>query len=156
MDIYECLVADHRKVAALIDDLLAINLQHVQQTIFTKIKIELTAHAAAEEATFYKAISGEAHDVHIEKDVDHAVYEHDDIRKHLEQLSEEAATSPKWMLMFGELKHAIEHHVEQEETEVFSEARKVLGTDQAFTLANEFITRKQEIMAHLQPIDAEA
>lgn len=152
MDIYTYLIADHRKVAGLIDDLLAINLQHVQQTLFEQIKAELSAHATAEEQTFYKAISDASHDVHVEKDVDHAEHEHDDIRNLLDRLSEEAMASPKWMLLFGELKHAVEHHVEEEETEVFSEAKRVLSAEKAEQLAVEMAALKEQLLPTVAPV----
>ncbi|MEI9904541.1 MAG: hemerythrin domain-containing protein [Asticcacaulis sp.] len=56
MDIYAYIKSDHRKVARLIDDLMAINLPYVRQQIFNQIRTELSLHAEAEEATFYTAI----------------------------------------------------------------------------------------------------
>lgn len=145
MDIYTYLIADHRKVAGLMEDLLAINLQHVQQSIFEEIKAELSVHATAEEAVFYKAISDTAHDVHVEKDVDHAEHDHNEIRDLLTQLSAEAMASPNWMLLFGALKHAVEHHVEKEETDVFAEAKSLFTDEQAQQLGDQMHRAKLAI-----------
>ena len=149
MDIYDYLVNDHRKVAALMDELLAINIQSVQQRMFEDIKAELILHAEAEEKTFYVALSQATTNADTEGPVDHSVHDHDDIRRFLDQLTHEGLTSPKWMLIFGELKYAVEHHVEEEEGPVFQKARALIPQAQAEQLASGMDRLKAELKARL-------
>ncbi len=145
MDIFDYLIRDHRKVAGLMDELLDINLQWVQQRIFEDIKAELILHAEAEEKIFYAALSAAALDAELDWQLDHSAHDHDDIRRFLDQLTAEGLTSPKWMMIFGELKYAVEHHVEEEEGRIFPLARPLITPPQAFRLGVEMDRVKQEL-----------
>ncbi len=150
MDIYSYLIADHRKVAKLMDDLLEINLQAVQQRLFEEIRTELILHAGAEEVVFYKALAeAAARDETMDRDLRHAWHEHSDIRALLDQLTQTSVASPRWMEIFGELKHAVESHVAEEETEVFAEARHLIDSDRADTMGDEMDDAKVMIRAQL-------
>ena len=46
-----------------------------------------------------------------------------------------SADSEKWLEVFGEFRHAVEHHVKDEENRIFEKARKVLDDDEAEQLA---------------------
>ncbi len=146
MNIFDYLACDHRKVAGLIDALLALNIQSVQQRMFEDIKAELLLHAEAEERTFYRAVTEAVKARDASWDVGHSVHDHDQIRTLLDNLTHEGLTSPKWMLLFGELKYAVEHHVEEEETRVFRLARAVLTPERAGILATEMDTLKTQLM----------
>lgn len=145
MDIYSYIQRDHRKVAELMDDLLAINLSAVQLNIFDRIKTELELHAAAEEQTFYAALEQASQKANVEDRVVHAKADHDEIRGLLMFLSEESIAGPMWMEKFGELKHAVEHHVKEEEGEIFGKARKLLTQDQADQLARDIDRVKRSL-----------
>lgn len=142
MDIYTYLVRDHRKVARLMDELLNINIQSVQQRMFEDIKAELILHAEAEAATFYAALARQSPDG---LRLDLSQRDHAQIETLLQQLTQEGLTSPKWMLMFGELKYAVEHHVAEEEDQVFTEARRLLSPPEAAQLALDMETVKAEL-----------
>ncbi|WP_443748073.1 hemerythrin domain-containing protein [Asticcacaulis solisilvae] len=137
MDIYSYIQRDHRKVAELMDDLLAINLSAVQLNIFDRIKTELELHAASEEQTFYAALEEASRKASVEDRVVHARADHDEIRGLLMYLSTESIAAPLWMEKFGELKHAVEHHVREEEGEIFTKARKLLSPEQARQLGRD-------------------
>ena len=145
MDIYNYIRQDHRKVAVLMDELLSINLSHVQERIFHKIRLELSLHAEAEEQTFYKALHEAAERAGIEDRIVHAREDHDEIRDLLTFLVNESVAGPRWMEKFGELKHAVEHHVKEEEVEIFAKARRLLSDDDAKHLARDMAMVKQRI-----------
>jgi len=145
MDIYSYIQRDHRKVAELMDDLLAINLSAVQLNIFDRIKTELELHAAAEEQTFYAALEEASRKARVEDRVVHAKADHDEIRDLLAYLSTESIAGPYWMEKFGELKHAVEHHVKEEEGEIFAKARNLLSADQADQLARDMDRVKRSL-----------
>ncbi len=145
MDIYSYIQRDHRKVAELMDDLLSINLSAVQLNIFDRIKTELQLHAAAEEQTFYTALEAASREARVEDRVVHAKADHDEIRDLLAFLSEESIAGPAWMEKFGELKHAVEHHVKEEEGEIFGKARNLLSVELANQLARDMDRVKRSL-----------
>lgn len=145
MDIYNYIRQDHRNVANLMDELLSINLSHVQERIFHKIRMELSLHAEAEEQTFYKAIREAAERNNVEDRIAHAREDHDEIRELMTFLINESVGGPRWMEKFGELKHAVQHHVKEEEVEMFAKARRLLSDDEAKQLARDMAKVKQTI-----------
>ncbi len=145
MDIYSYIQRDHRKVAELMDDLLAINLSAVQLNIFDRIKTELELHAASEEQTFYAALEEASRKANVEDRVVHAKADHDEVRGLLIWLSTESIAGPLWMEKFGELKHAVEHHVKEEEGEIFGKARNLLTQAQANQLARDMDRVKRQL-----------
>jgi hemerythrin superfamily protein len=137
MNIYTYLKKDHRKVSDLMEALLACSNLRERQEIFTTIKEELTLHSDTEEVTFYAAIEKATRSKAVEEKMEHADEEHNEIRTYLQTLSELPIESEEWMEQFGEFKHAVTHHVEEEEGEIFEKAKKYLSDEQAIQLAKE-------------------
>src|SRR5690606_17136644 len=106
--------------------LLDINLQAVQQRIFEDLKTELKLHFAVYEQVFAPAF---AH----EKGANARLKAQ--ISDFLTQLSTEGMTSPKWMLIFGELKHAVEQYIDEHNVRVFPQARQMMPQDALDALA---------------------
>ncbi len=50
------------------------------------------------------------------------------------------------LILFGEFKYAVAHHVKSEEGEMFKKARKILKKDQTKELASEMDHLKQETL----------
>lgn len=145
MDIYAYIVRDHRKVAGLMDDLLSIRLPAVRATMFEQIRTELAIHNAAEERTFYATLARAAQDANLVDKVQHATHEHHEVMELLETLHDTPISSEFWLEKFGELKHAVTHHVGEEEGEVFTKARQVLTPEIATQLASDMDDLKMRI-----------
>ena len=145
MDIYNYLKEDHQKVSDLMDKVLAARSATRREELFEEIKKELTLHSETEQATFYAALEGQEP---TEERIEDAEEEHDEITQYLEKLSTMKADSPKWMECFGEFKHAVSHHVKEEEEEerIFEKAKKVLSKQDAQNLAREMDALKKEAM----------
>lgn len=145
MDIYNYLHKDHEAVAALIEKVIATENTSKREALFKEIKQELTLHADSEEKTFYKAIEDATRSENVEEKMEHAHHEHDEIRELLKTLSKMPVTEEGWMEQFGEFKHAVTHHVEEEEEDLFKKARKYLSKEQAQELAKEMDTLKKHL-----------
>jgi hemerythrin superfamily protein len=142
MNIYSYLKKDHRKVSDLMEQVIASRSPEKRETLFEQIKQELDLHSKTEEATFYATL--ENIDEAQEK-IDHAEEEHDEIKMYLKKLSSMSAKSEKWLEVFGEFKHCVEHHVKEEEGEIFDKARKLLSEEEAVRLAEQMDAMKQEM-----------
>ena len=135
MDIYDYIVRDHRDVAGLMDDILSIRLPAVRASLFEQVRAELSLHDSAEEQTFYAAIV--AADREMAGRMRHSKLEHREVDDLLETLHDTPISSEFWLEKFGELKHAITHHVAEEEGEIFARGRQVITPAQAVQLAQD-------------------
>ncbi len=146
MDIYAYLRSDHRRIAKLVTELLDIRLPAIRQTLFEQIRAELSVHAAAEERTFYRTLVDAARDQGVAEKMARSEAEHDEIRELLDVLSDTPVSSDFWLEKFGELKHAVEHHVQEEEGEVFELAQTLLDRETALRLGNDMDALKTVLL----------
>jgi len=155
MDIYKYLKKDHDKVADLMEQVISTKDLTERQSIFETIKRELSLHADTEEQTFYKAIDDATRSKAVEEKVEHANEEHDEIREYLAKLTSTPLTDELWIETFGEFKHSVTHHVEEEEGEIFEKAKKYLSHEDAVQLAKDMDALKKqakEDMAAAEPM----
>jgi iron-sulfur cluster repair protein YtfE (RIC family) len=129
MDAITLLKADHEKVDALFSQLeeTTERAEKTRQELFTKLKQELDLHAHVEEKIFYPALkeSEETRDITME-----GIQEHHVVKVLLRELDAMEVTSETWTAKLKVLKENVEHHVEEEEDDMFKKARNVLSTDQ--------------------------
>ena len=144
MDIYKYLKKDHDKVADLMEQVISTKDLTERQSIFETIKLELSLHADTEEQTFYKAIDDATRSKAVEEKVEHANEEHDEIREYLAKLTSTPLTDELWIETFGEFKHSVTHHVEEEEGEIFEKAKKYLSHEDAVQLAKDMDVLKKQ------------
>jgi len=146
MDIYAYIKRDHLKVADLMQQLLDVRLAAFHRRLFEQIKSELILHTEAEERTFYRAVAAAQREQATEEEMAHAFHDHGEIRGLLDELTELSENNEMWMVKFGALKQAVEHHVEDEEANVWKKARMVLTPDQERTLARDMDREKQKLL----------
>jgi hypothetical protein len=94
--------------------------------LLATLKAELAAHELVEEKVFYPALEPhrDARDVVLEGYEEHHVA--DILVRELERLSPD---DKRWSAKFKVLKENIEHHIEEEEGDMFKTARDVLTRD---------------------------
>jgi hemerythrin superfamily protein len=129
MDVLELLKEDHQRVASLLEQVekTTERAEKTREELFTKIMNELTLHAELEEQLFYPEIEQqeETREITLE-----AYEEHRLVKQLLAELSSEAKNTEEWSAKFKVLKENIEHHVEEEESEMFKGVRKVLSKEE--------------------------
>ncbi len=142
--IYEQLTEEHRQVS----DLLAQTKKAKADSspgraeLFQKLKVMLTAHSEAEQAVVYtrfRELSKDARD-----EVKDDLREHREIEDYLEQLTEMEEDSKDWLSVLSELEECIEHHVSDEENELFPEAKQHLADEEAQQIRTEYLEAKAE------------
>ena len=145
MLIYDYLKKDHQKVSALFKKIIAATTGKARELLFLEVKKELELHADPEHNTFYKALSKSTKGM---EDAEHGDEEHDEIKDALAKLSRiPVASLSKWLVQFGELKYIVEHHVEDEETKMFKDAKAVISTAEANQLSVEMEELKTKMKA---------
>ena len=143
MDAFELLKKDHEKVSGIFEKLETTTERGVKtrEELFTQLKQELDIHAQIEEQIFYPALeeAKETHEITLEAFEEHAVVKQ--LLAELEQLSKDDET---WGAKLKVLQENVEHHVEEEEGEMFSGARKVLSSEQIEALGSRMEAAKKE------------
>ncbi|WP_084417913.1 hemerythrin domain-containing protein [Henriciella litoralis] len=138
--IYQTLKQDHdrhRKLLSTIADTSGDSKE--RRTAWDTFYHDVSAHAAAEEETFYsKLIATEDG----QPEGRHSVAEHKELDDMMEELNETDFSSPAWLTKFKDLKHRYEHHMEEEEEDVFPAAKKTVGKDGNEKIGAAFEKRK--------------
>jgi hemerythrin-like domain-containing protein len=124
MDAIALLKADHDKVKKMLADgeRTTERGEKTRTELFATIKGELIVHERIEEEIFYPALKEhpKARDIVLEGYEEHHVV--DEIMGELEALD---VTDETWGAKFKVMKENIEHHIEEEEGEMFEQARAV-------------------------------
>ena len=143
MDAFELLKKDHEKVSGIFEKLEPTTERGVKtrEELFTQLKNELDIHAKIEEEIFYPAIkeARKTHDITLE-----AFEEHHVIKQLLAELDKLSKDDETWGAKLTVLKENVEHHVEEEEGEMFSGAKKVLSSEQIEELGARMEAAKRE------------
>ncbi|HLA09880.1 MAG TPA: hemerythrin domain-containing protein [Pyrinomonadaceae bacterium] len=143
MNAFELLKADHEKVAGIMEKIDGTTERGVKTRVelFTQLKAELDLHAQIEEQIFYPALENadETREITLE-----AYEEHNLVKQLLSELESEPKDDEQWTAKFTVLKENVEHHVEEEEGELFKKARKVLSQDEATELGNRLREAKRQ------------
>ena len=139
MDAFNLLKADHRKVAGLFDELENASGKK-KLSVFDQIKTELELHTHIEETIFYPALEEpkETHDLTLE-----AYEEHNVVKSLLKELSKARSADDEWDAKAKVLRENVEHHVEEEENELFKKASKALSKEEIETLGEEMQSEKE-------------
>jgi iron-sulfur cluster repair protein YtfE (RIC family) len=143
MNVFTLLKADHDKVGGILKKIDATTERGVKtrEELFTQLKTELDVHARIEETIFYPELekADETHDITLE-----AFEEHRLVKQLLGELEKMDKSDETWTARFTVLKENVEHHVEEEETDMFPKARKVLTKEQAEEIGTRMEEAKKE------------
>lgn len=124
MDVIELLIADHNRVRGLFARYHSadeVGDQKEASLLASKIFEELYVHMAAEEGVFYRSVkerSGE-----IAGDVDEGVEEHHVAKVLIGEIEDLEPGSDRWVAKMTVLIESVEHHVDEEEDELFPSVR---------------------------------
>ena len=148
MNAIDLLLADHQKVKKLLEQLDATTERGVQtrQDLFKRVKEELTVHEIIEEEIFYPSLKEhpKAKDIVLEGYEEHHV-----VDTLMGELSALPVDDETWGAKFTVMKENIEHHVEEEEGEMFDKARQVFSRQELDDLGAVMEQRRTEARREL-------
>jgi len=140
--IFADLKADHDRHRKLLKEIGNAPVDGSERAdLFEAFRIEVTAHAAAEEESLYATMLANPD---LRDDARHSVSEHKEIDDFLGELAELDSASAEWTETFGKMRHRYEHHIDEEEEEMFPAASEKLSSDEEARLAKVFERRKPE------------
>ena len=142
-DAIALLTADHREVSEMFKQFeeMSDRAKVSKQKLTQKICNALIAHTQIEEEIFYPAVREQVKDA--DDMVDEAVVEHQAAKDLISQLQEMDPEDDLYDAKVKVLGEEIEHHVKEEEEEMFKEA-KTSGLD-LLALGQEMAARKDEL-----------
>ena len=144
MDAISLLKEDHRKVEKLFKEIEEAPPGKREQ-IYNEINKELTIHAELEEKLFYPAADAakQTHELALE-----AMEEHKQMKIVLADLEQADKKTETWLAGFKVLMEDVQHHVKEEETELFPKIKKeVLSEQQLKAVGQQMEEMKSRLMA---------
>ena len=145
MNALKLLESDHKKVKKLMGEIEPTTERGVKtrEELFTKLRGELEVHEAIEEEIFYPALREhpKAKDIVLE-----AYEEHHVVDMVMGEIEDVAFDDETWGAKFTVLKENLEHHIEEEESDMWKQARAVFDDDELNELGDRMSARKQELL----------
>jgi hemerythrin-like domain-containing protein len=145
MDAIELLLEDHRKVKGIMAELEPTTERAVKtrEELFSKLKLELTVHEIIEEEIFYPTLRQhpKAEDIVLEGYEEHHV-----VDLLLGELSGLSVDDETWGAKAKVMIENVEHHIEEEEGDMFKKARQVFDPAELQQLGDAMTQRKGEAM----------
>jgi hemerythrin-like domain-containing protein len=142
-DAIAILKADHQRVRDLFSQYEATRNQATKRTLAQQVFMELETHAQLEENIFYPAMN-EGTDKGPDL-VKESVQDHETVHQLIQELQGMEHDTDEFDAKFQELIRNVEHHVEEEESEMFPLAEQELAED-----LDEMSEEMQELKADLQ------
>jgi hypothetical protein len=147
MNPFQLLKNDHKIVSGLFDQIESASGRTKTQ-LFNRLKSELDVHALIEEKVFYPALENkkESREITLE-----AYEEHKVVKDLLADLSNGSAADDEWDAKLKVLRENVDHHVEEEEGELFDKANDVLSDEDLDRLGDEMEAEKARQMGQTPP-----
>lgn len=138
-DPFSLLKQDHRTVEELFKQLEEGTGDRNQ--LFRQLKSELELHTQIEETIFYPALKNdeETRDIVLE-----AFEEHKGVKTLLQEMDTLSKQDERWDAKLKVLKENVEHHVEEEEGEMFQKAKDVLSEEEQEKLGEQMLREKEK------------
>jgi len=144
MEIYEALIKDHRKLQGLLDRLVTMSDADESQRakILEQVRDELVPHSRAEEAVFYNSMR----EIDMTKAMAwHGYEEHMMAETLLRSLQAADKIDAGWTVIANKLRDALNHHIEEEESEMIPAAKQLFTREEAVVMADVFEKMKPEV-----------
>ena len=153
IDAITLLKADHARVKKLFKEFERLHDEESDdeaESVARQICNELTIHATVEEEIFYPAVRAAVDDEDL---LDEAEVEHETAKDLIAQIEEMDASQDKYAARVIVLGEYIDHHVKEEQEEMFPKAMKAKLDMEA--LGEAIMARKEELKAELGVEDEE-
>jgi hemerythrin-like domain-containing protein len=146
MDALSLLKDDHDRVKKMLEELDATTERatKTRTEMLAKLKQELTIHEAIEEEIFYPALKehAEAKEIVLE-----AYEEHDVVDTIMTEIEQTPVEDERWGAKLTVMKENLEHHIDEEEGEMFKQARQIFDEDALVALGEQMAARKKNLAA---------
>ena len=136
---------DHNRIKEMFEQALTADDPAERGELLQRIRAELIAHERMEEEIFYPALrstSEKAKDIVLEGYEEHHV-----IDMILDEMFEVPEDTDQWHAKLKVLHENLEHHIEEEEEEMFARAKKAMSREALAELGQKMAQSKQAATA---------
>ena len=141
MNIIEMLKQDHQEASAMMDRIESAGEGDPSvMTTFNQLKQALTLHTQIEEQIFYPALRNNDE---TQDQIEESFEEHQEVKDMLSQMSGMQSGNDEFLSLMSDLRDAVEHHVEEEENELFPQAQQILGDSRLQEMGQQMMQMKQ-------------
>lgn len=143
MDVFKLLKQDHKELKSILNKLekTSEKSQKAREKGFKQLMRELSVHAEVEEKLFYPRLQEESK---LRETTNEAYEEHHLAKILLKELSETSPDDERWAAKMSVLKEITEHHIEEEEGELFPKAARTLGKEASKELGEQIEAAKKD------------
>lgn len=139
MDVFKLLKQDHKEAKALFKKIEKAS-EKTREKLFQKLAQELTLHTQVEEEIFYPRLREEEK---LRELIGEAYEEHHVAKILIQEISSLSPEDERWEAKVSVLQEMIEHHVQEEEKELFPKAAKALGKEESKELGQQVEAAKK-------------
>ncbi len=145
IDLLDTLKEEHEEVSTLLKQMVESKSGAERKSLLKKIKANLVPHVRAEEKILYDAIL-KVKDKQANQDGEEGYLEHGLADKMLATLGKITnAMSPEFGAAAKVLKELVEHHVKEEESAVWSDAKEHFSSDERKLMNQKYLRLKPTI-----------
>jgi hemerythrin superfamily protein len=147
MNAIKLLKQQHREVEALFKQLEKAKSARPRQKAFEQIADKLAVHATIEERHFYPSVKRR----NTEEILLEAVEEHLGVKRVIADLLDLDAGDETFEAKAKVLKDLVEHHVEEEEKDLFPKVQKLMDADELEAIGEEMASTMEELLENGAP-----
>lgn len=144
MNVIELLTQDHETVLELFDQFDNLKEQPEKnksklEKLYSSLKSEIEMHTSAEEQLFYPELleEEETHEIVLK-----SIKEHQEIKSLLAELDTEQV-GQNWIARMSIMKENVQHHISDEENELFEKALEIMDEDEIDMIGESIIRLKK-------------
>lgn len=140
MDIYQILRQEHDQVQQMLDQQIEGKKSGKAQDL-KEIQQQLSIHLSGEEKLLYPLLTKSEES---KEDAFEAFEEHHVAKLTLNELMKMSPGDERWLAKLKVLKELIDHHVQEEESNLFKVAKKVISNEQAKEIGQKYQQEKEK------------
>ena len=144
-EFYEQIRTEHNEVKQILNRMLNSSPSR-RETLIKELKVALVPHLEGEEKVFYPVLDNkrESHEIILE-----ALLEHRIARNLFNELMDLNVDADDWIARTKVLKDIIEHHIEEEESEIFQAGEKLISHEQISQIYEKYIQEEKGLKDRL-------
>jgi hemerythrin superfamily protein len=143
-DILDTLQTEHDEVQSLLERLAESDSGREQKSLVAKIKQALIPHTKAEEKVVYDAVLA-LRGKEAKIDGNEGYLEHGLASETLKKLDRLTANTPEFKAAAKVLKELIDHHVQEEERNIWSQVKENFSGEQRERMNRDFLAAKKRV-----------
>ncbi len=139
---------EHKEVQGILDELSKTSMTSTdrRQELFMTLRQNLIPHLTGEEKYFYPALEEKSES---KMDALAAEEEHHAARMTLGELEKTSQQDEHWIPKLMVLKEMVDHHIKEEESKIFSDARRTLSEDRMRSIMQSYENEKSMAMKQM-------